>query len=456
MLLSARTSAELTAGVWETLREGLLVPLDASYRFLTESAKSGDDVGEALQSGYRFLHDRVHQAAYELIDPAERGKLHARLGRHLLGQAGSEPADDKLFELVRQLNLGLASLDAGEERLTLARLSLRAGVKVASSGAHGAAVDLLRRCLELLGPGAWADHHDMTHRAHLTLAECEFMSGNLQAALQLLDAVEANARTALERVAGREVRIVILTSVNRLLEAVDCGVETARMLGAEFPRDDAQLGAAIGAELGALQGLLANRSVESLLELPEMADPEKRALVDVFFKTNASAFMSKPQASVLIGLKAARLAIEHGNAPMSPYFYGNYGIINGAVGGDMDVSYRFSRLGIDLVDKAGYTADRRLDALPVRRFQLSLAPAAGAEPGAPPPRGEGLPGDRLLPSRGVGRADRHVLPLLSGREHRRGAGRRAADHGPAAPGGEHGGADVAAGARAEHEGAQPA
>ena len=355
-LIAARPSSALTAGIWEALREGLLVPLDASYRFLAEGDKAGDEVGEALMSGYRFLHDRVQQAAYELIDPGERAKIHARLGRHLLGTAGAEPGDDKLFEVVRQLNLGLASLADGAERLTLARLNLRAGLKVASSGAHGSALDLLRRSLDILGAGAWTDHHDMTHRAYLTLAECEFMSGNLPGALQLLDAVEANARTALERVASREIRIVILTSVNRLLEAVDCGVETARMLGAEFPRDDAQLGPAIGAELGALQGLLANRSVESLLELPEMADPEKRALVDVFFKTNASAFMSKPQASVLIGLKAARLAIEHGNAPMSPYFYGNYGIINGAVGGDMDVSYRFSRLGIDLVNKAGYTA----------------------------------------------------------------------------------------------------
>src|SRR5262249_4298790 len=160
----------------------------------------------------------------------------------------------------------------------------------------------------------------------------------------------------LERVASREIRIIILSSnVTRLVEAVDCGVETARMLGAEFPTDDAQLGPAIGAELGALQALLKGRSVESLLDLPEVADPEKRALIDVLFKTNASAFMAKPQVSTLIGLKAVRLAIEHGNAPKSPYFYGNYGIINYAVGGDLDVSYRFARLGIDLVDKAGYT-----------------------------------------------------------------------------------------------------
>lgn len=354
-LICGRPSAELTPGIWEALREGLLTPLDASYRFLPESPSGDDEIGDALVSGYRFLHDRVQQAAYGLIGDGERGAVHARIGRLLLSKAGAEPGDDNLFEIVRQLNLGLASLTDVEERRQLARFNLRAALKMASSGAHASALDLLRRCLDLLGPNAWDDEHDITHRAHLSLAECEFMSGNMPGALELLDVIEARARTTLERVAGREIRIVVLSSANRLLDAVDCGVQTARMLGADFPTDDKELGAAIGAELGALKGLLADRSVESLLELPEMLDPEKRALVDVYFRTNASAFMAKPQASTLIGLKAVRLAIEHGNAPKSPYFYGNYGIINYAVGGDLDVSYRLGRLGIDLVEKGGYT-----------------------------------------------------------------------------------------------------
>jgi predicted ATPase/serine phosphatase RsbU (regulator of sigma subunit) len=354
--ISDRPGAGLMAGIMEALREGLLTPLDARSRFLAESPSEDDEISEVLVSYYRFLHDRVRQAAYEIAEAEQRGRVHAKLGRLLLTHAGKEPSDDSLVEIVRHMNLGLTSITDAGERRTLARFNLRAGIKVAGSGAHAAALELLRRCLELLGPNAWADDHATTYRAHLTLAECEWMSGNVAGALQLLDVVDAKARTTLERVAGREIRIIVLSSnATRLIEAVDCGVETARMLGAEFPTDDAQLGPAIGAELGALKAMLAGRTVESLLDMPEMADPEKRALVDVLFKTNAAAFMSKPQASVLIGLKAVRLAIEHGNAPKSPYFYGNYGIINNATGGPLDVSYRFAKLGIDLVKKAGYT-----------------------------------------------------------------------------------------------------
>ena len=241
------------------------------------------------------------------------------------------------------------------------------------------------------------------------------MNGNLAGAFARLDASEAHSETTLERVAGRQLRIGVLTSMNRLLEAVDCGVETARMLGAVMPENDADLGAAIGAELGGLKQSLASRSIESLLDLPEMQDPERRALAAVLFKTNSSAFMAKPQMSVLIGLKAVRLAIEHGNAPTSPYFYANYGIINYAVGGELDVSYRFGaprhrprRPGRRV------RRDRRVDLLPVRRVQLPLAATAVGEHRAPRPRGERLSRDGRLCPPLLGGRDSDVLPLLPG------------------------------------------
>jgi predicted ATPase/serine phosphatase RsbU (regulator of sigma subunit) len=354
-LIWQRPIGDLTTGLWEALREGLVIPLDASYRYLAESARADIDLGEALHSRYRFLHDRVQQGAYELVGQDERAQIHLRIGRLLLGDTDGEPSDESLFETVRQLNLGAALLTTPEERHRLARFNLRAGSRVAGSGAHGSALPLLRRCLELLGSDPWAADHETAHRTYLALAECEFMSGNVAGALQALDVAEAHSSTLLERVAGREIRIVMLASATTgMLDAVACGLDTARLLGLEFPADDAGMGPAIGAELAALKGLLADRTIESLLDLPNMADPEKRALVDVLFKTNAPAFMTRPQVSVLIGLKAVRLAVEHGNAPMSPYFYGNYGIINTATGGELDVSFRFSRLGIDLLQKPGY------------------------------------------------------------------------------------------------------
>ena len=39
---------------------------------------------------YQFAHDRIHQAAYSLIDEQERPTLHLRIGRMLQAAAGAE------------------------------------------------------------------------------------------------------------------------------------------------------------------------------------------------------------------------------------------------------------------------------------------------------------------------------------------------------------------------------
>ena len=71
------------------IQEGLLVP----------DADSGDDRRQARPGTrairYRFVHDRVQQAAYLLLDPARRIQLHLGLGRLLLastaGRGGPGP-----------------------------------------------------------------------------------------------------------------------------------------------------------------------------------------------------------------------------------------------------------------------------------------------------------------------------------------------------------------------------
>jgi predicted ATPase len=120
-LIWERPRADLTPALWEALREGLLIPLDGSYRYLAEGPRADEQLAEALSSRYRFLHDRVQQAAYELVDGSDRAKIHAHLGRLLLDKAGGEPNDEGLFEIVRQMNLGQAFVVGDEDRRRLAR-----------------------------------------------------------------------------------------------------------------------------------------------------------------------------------------------------------------------------------------------------------------------------------------------------------------------------------------------
>ena len=68
-------------------------------------------------NAYKFLHDRIQQAAYSLIPEERRAQVHLRIGRVLLASMTAEELAEHLFEVANQLDRGVALLiDRDEKR----------------------------------------------------------------------------------------------------------------------------------------------------------------------------------------------------------------------------------------------------------------------------------------------------------------------------------------------------
>ena len=76
---------------------------------------------------FRFLHDRVQQAAYSLITDDLKKGAHLTIGRRLLKNNSEVETEENLFDIVNHLNTGIGLITSQEERNGLARLKPQGG-----------------------------------------------------------------------------------------------------------------------------------------------------------------------------------------------------------------------------------------------------------------------------------------------------------------------------------------
>ena len=84
---------------------------------------------------YRFLHDRIQQAAYSLIPDEQRADLHLSIGRALLASMTADELTEHLFDVANQFNRGAARPIDRDEKPQVAAIDLRAGRKAKASAA---------------------------------------------------------------------------------------------------------------------------------------------------------------------------------------------------------------------------------------------------------------------------------------------------------------------------------
>jgi predicted ATPase len=147
-----QSAAETAKALWRALEEGFILPLNENYKFCQADIKDGLCT-ETIAIHYKFLHDRVQQAAYSLIPAQQRSVVHYRIGKLLLQQLSPQTKEEQIFNVVNQLNNGIGLIVDQSERDEIAELNLLAGNKAKASAAYQAAGKYAEMGLNLLGGG---------------------------------------------------------------------------------------------------------------------------------------------------------------------------------------------------------------------------------------------------------------------------------------------------------------
>ncbi|WP_437320282.1 AAA family ATPase [Sorangium sp. So ce385] len=356
-LVAEQPPGEVAAALWDALREGLVVPLDPEYRFVHagDAAVAGRLLEDpSFRVSYRFLHDRVQQAAYALVDEPERKRLHHRIGRLLAASLGEDPSDEELFVVVGHLNLAAALIEDPAERGEFVRLNLAAGRRAQAATAYDAAFGYLSAAVSALGPDPWAGEPGLAFDVfgiHAAKAECAHLSGRCDEAEALFDALLERAASDVERARVSCMRMVLYNAQHRWADSLAVALEGLRLLGMEVPTEGEALAAALRAELAEAERGFAARRGEDVGAGPELADPRVRVAVEMLGYGSPSAYFLNPPLAQLLAVKMANLSLRHGSSPMASVAYAYHGFYLAAFWGQPHEGYRIVRMGVALNDR---------------------------------------------------------------------------------------------------------
>jgi PAS domain S-box-containing protein len=311
-----------------------------------------------LEGSYKFVHDRVQEAAYSLIPEDSRVETHLQIGRILMARTPLEKREETIFEIVNQVNRGATLITSPEERDQIAELNLIAGKRAKDSIAYASALKYLTAGAALLTDDCWECRHELAFALQLQRAECEFLTGESAAAAERLTRLSSRTANTVELATVAGLRMDLYTTLDQPDRAIDVGLEYLRRLGIEWSPHPTSEQA--GREYERISIKLASRAIEELIDLPAMSDPVSLATLGVLTKFVPPALHTDGNLFSLAICRAVNLSLECGNSGGSCFAYVWLGIIAGSQFGNYQAGFRFGRLGYELVEK-----------LASKRFQAS-------------------------------------------------------------------------------------
>jgi predicted ATPase/signal transduction histidine kinase/GAF domain-containing protein/ActR/RegA family two-component response regulator len=321
------------AALWEAVRAGLLVHQDNSYK---------------------FLHDRIQQAAYSLFPEEHRAAVHLRIGRKLLASMTANEITEHLFEVANQLNRGGTSIFDREEKAQVATINLRTGRKAKASAAYASALEYFAAGMALLDERDWGIRHDLKFSLALERAECEMLCGSHKKAAQQIAELLQHAASNVEFADASCLKINLHVLTGEHPQAIDSALACLRLFDIDLPAHPTL--EQVRAEYETVQQTLGRHSIESLIDLPLMTDPTMQAALQVLSVLAGPATFTDFQLFCMLACRMVSISIQHGMSGAAAYAYACLGSVLGANFHRYREGYRLARLACDLVEKHTFTA----------------------------------------------------------------------------------------------------
>ncbi|MFM7600080.1 MAG: PAS domain S-box protein, partial [Pseudanabaena sp.] len=353
LAIASQQSLESTAmALWQALQAGFIIPTTEAYKlFMRIDANA--DMNAVLQTKanvtYKFLHDRVQQAAYSLIPEEQQQSAHLAIARSLRQNTPDAELEANIFGIVNHWNRAIAILIDPLEKTELAQFNLIAGSKAKASNAYEAALKYFTAGLTLMDELGWQSQPSLILTLHEGAAAAAYLCGDFAQMEHWVSAILAQGLEPLKLVKIFEIQIQAYITQGKFSEAIAIAENALEHFNIYLPKQPASTD--IVPAMQDVATLLNGRSIGDLLDLPVMTDSASLASMQLLSSINSATYISTPLLFPFVVLAQVKLSIQAGNMALSSLSYCCHAILLSSVLEDLDGAYEFGQLGLQLAEK---------------------------------------------------------------------------------------------------------
>ncbi|KAF3901374.1 hypothetical protein ABW21_db0208870 [Orbilia brochopaga] len=369
--------------LWGALDAGLMLPMANQYHaVLTNEAASQPDVGvitpyianryPAVPADlsqtvtYRFLHDRVQQAAYSLIPEDQLQQVHRTIGVRLLANTPSEAMDLMIYEITNHLNYWQGPLTREESR-KLITLNYEAGKRALQTTAFNTALNYFNQAKMLLDEGNedeenyMEDAFGVIRKVHvgqlrlnvtMSLAEALFAEGDYGAAIDTIQRLLDDCSLSVNKSRCLLLKMKYLMAMGRLQDTTSAGLSALSLLGYHIPEEKEE------AKKHADSLRLSCELDSVALDQVVMMENRKRHTADILLHEICSGvllpiYMSRPELLPSVCLTSFRATLRSGLCIESAYPIVMLACMISGEGGahNLSLSWKLGHMAVSLVEQ---------------------------------------------------------------------------------------------------------
>src|SRR5260370_14958737 len=208
--------------------------------------------------------------------------------------------------------------------------------------------------MALLEERDWGSHYQLTFSLWLERAECEFLTGNFEQAEQIIVELLKRGASKVDHAAVYHLKVRLHELKGEYRQAVASASACLNVFGIDIPAP--RTWEQVEAEYETVWRNLEGRPIETVIDLPLMADPEMQAAMQVVSLITPPAYYTDFHLFCVLLCRMVKVSMQHGTSAVSADAYARLGFTLGPVFHRYRDGYRFAKLACDLVEKHGFIA----------------------------------------------------------------------------------------------------